>query len=99
MSEQPAEKAAATEQAPNEIPLLRGRIISGMPLSIAARKRIIQRFEDKLNCHIRMSCRLDKKLIAGVRVEIDGRAYDGTLEGQLNNVRKMLTRHDDEEEL
>jgi len=86
-----------TEEEQKEIPLLRGRIVSGMPLSIAARKRIAQRFETMLGCHVRLSCRVNKKLIAGIRVELDGRAYDGTLMGQLTNVRKMLTRHDEEE--
>jgi F0F1-type ATP synthase delta subunit len=82
-----------------EIPLLRGRIISGMPLSVAARKRITHSFETMLGCHVRLYSRIDRKLIAGIRVELNGRAYDGTLEGQLANVRKMLMRHDDEEEL
>ena len=77
--------------------LLRGRIISGMPLSVAAQKRIVQYFEALLGCHVRLSYRVDRALIAGVRVELDGRAYDGTLLGQLTNVRKMLTRHDEEE--
>ena len=40
---------------------------------------------------------LRERLIAGVRVELDGRAYDGSLSGQLNGVQKMLTRHDEEE--
>ncbi|MCE5344267.1 MAG: F0F1 ATP synthase subunit delta [Eubacteriales bacterium] len=98
-----SEEAAVTtlqnehEMEQNEILLLRGRIISGMPLSIAARKRITQNFESMLGCHVQMSTRIDKKLIAGIRVEINGRAYDGSLLGQLTNVRKMLTRHDKEE--
>ena len=77
--------------------LLRGRIISGMPLSVAAQKRMVQSFEALLGCHVRMSYRVDKTLIAGVRVELNGCAYDGTLLGQLTNVRKLLTRHDEEE--
>jgi F0F1-type ATP synthase delta subunit len=81
----------------NDIPLLRGRIISGMPLSIAACKRITQNFEAMLGCHVNMTASIDKKLIAGIRVEINGRMYDGTLLGQLTNMRKMLTRHDKEE--
>lgn len=77
--------------------LLRGRIISGMPLSVASQKRIVQSFETMLGCHVHLSYRMDKALIAGVRVELNGRAYDGTLHGQLSSARKMLTRHDEED--
>jgi F0F1-type ATP synthase delta subunit len=94
------ESTKTTLHNPDELrgkPRLCGRIISGMPLSIAARKRIVRSFETMLGCHVTLSCRVDRKLIAGVRVELGGRAYDGTLKGQLANVRKMLTRHDEEE--
>ena len=77
--------------------VLRGQIISGMPLSVATQKRIVQYFEDLLGSHVRLNYRLDKALIAGLRVEVEGRAYDGSLLGQLTNVRKVLTRHDEEE--
>jgi len=97
VSEESAKTTLPNPEETTEIPLLRGRIVSGMPLSIAARKRIVQRFEAMLGCHVRLSCRIDKKLIAGIRVELDGRAYDGSLKGQLSDVRKMLTRHDEEE--
>lgn len=77
--------------------ILRGRIISGMSLPVAAQKRIAQYFEALLGNHVRLSYHIDRTLIAGIRVEIDGCAYDGSLLGQLANVRKMLTRHDEEE--
>lgn len=80
-----------------EIPVLQGRVSSGMPLPVAARKRISQRFENMLGCHVQLTCRIDKSLIAGIRVEIDGRLFDGSLLGQLTDVRKMLLRHDEED--
>jgi F0F1-type ATP synthase delta subunit len=76
--------------------VLRGRIISGMPLPVAAQKRIARSFEALLGSHVRLGYRMDRTLIAGVRVEIDGRAYDGSLQGQLATMRKVLTRHDEE---
>ncbi len=97
MSEENAKTTFPEPDEPREIPLLRGRIVSGMPISVAARKRISQRFETMLHCHVHLSTRIDHKLIAGIRVELDGRSYDGTLAGQLADVRKMLTRHDEEE--
>lgn len=97
MSEQTSSTIRNDVEQPAEITLLRGRIVSGMPLSVAAKKRITQRFEALLGCHVHLSSRVDKSLIAGVRVEINGCAYDGSLLGQLTNVRKMLTRHEEEE--
>lgn len=96
MSEEAVKTTLPLPNAAEEPEFLRGRILSGMPLSVAAQKRIVQHFEQVLGCHVRLSCRIDKALIAGVRVEIDGRAYDGSLLGQLTSVRKMLTRHDEE---
>ena len=95
MSEQAPSTIRQEAEQPAEVTLLRGRIGSGMPLSVAAKKRITQRFETLLGCHVRLSSRVDRSLIAGVSVEINGCAYDGSLLGQLTNVRKMRTRHDE----
>ena len=88
---------APEEEEQEDGRFLYGRITSGMPLSVEARKRITQRFEEILKTHVKMSCRIDKSLIAGIRVEIDGCSYDGSVLGQLKNLDKMLTRHDEEE--
>ncbi|NLI20372.1 MAG: F0F1 ATP synthase subunit delta [Clostridiales bacterium] len=97
MSEQDAGRILPSPNEERDKTLLRGRVVSGMPLSQAARKRIVQHFEALLGCHVTLSSHVDQTLIAGVRVEINGRAYDGSLRGQLTNVRKMLTRYDEEE--
>lgn len=97
MSEESAKTLLTDEDELQENGSLRGRIISGMPLSVAAQKRIVQQFEQLLGRHVRLSMHVDKTLIAGVRVELNGCAYDGSLLGQLNSIRKMLTRHDEEE--
>ena len=89
--------AQTPQEEATESDMLRGRIISGMPLSVAAKKRIIQQFETLLGHHVRLVSRVDITLIAGIRVELDGRVYDGSLLGQLTSVRKMLKRHDEEE--
>ncbi|MDD3336302.1 MAG: F0F1 ATP synthase subunit delta [Eubacteriales bacterium] len=78
-----------------EEPLLRGRIITGMPLSVAAQKRIGERFEELTGRRVRFTCRLDKKQIAGIRVELNGYCYDGTLRGQLLEAQRRLKSHSD----
>ena len=86
----------ATEDQPDFRPI-HGRIVTGMPLSVAAQKRIVQRFETLLGRHVRLSLYVDKTLIAGVRVELNGCSYDGSVLGQLSSVRKVLTRPDEED--
>ena len=81
----------------DEETVLRGRIVTGMQLSVAAQKRIAHRFEEVLGCRVHLSCRLDRKQLAGVRVEINGICYDGTLRGQLLDIQKMLTRRGEED--
>ena len=37
---------------------------------------------------------VDRTLLGGVRVVIDGRVYDGTLQGELNRMESELSRED-----
>ena len=76
--------------------ILRGRIVTGMPLSNEEQRRITKRFEELLGKPVILSCRVDRKQLAGIRVELNGYSYDGTLRGQLTTLHKMLTRPDEE---
>ncbi len=75
---------------------VRGRIISGMRLSVAAQKRIAARFEEKLGMPVKLTCRVDKREIGGVRVELNGYSYSGTVRGQLRDVYRYLMDTDGE---
>lgn len=90
-----AVESVPAPSAPEEA--IRGRIVAGMPLSVAAQKRIAARFQEIVGKKVRLSYRLDKKQLAGIRVELNGYSYDGTLRGQLYDLQKMLTRPDEEE--
>lgn len=76
--------------------VLHGRIVAGMPLSQEQQQRITKRFEELLGKCVTLSCHVDKTQLAGVRVELNGYSYDGTLRGQLTVLHKMLTRPDEE---
>lgn len=71
--------------------ILYGSIVTGMPLSEAAQKQITRHFEEMLGKRVHLSCNLDDRQIMGIRVELNGYCYDGTLRGQLNGLRKLLT--------
>ncbi|MEA5014505.1 MAG: F0F1 ATP synthase subunit delta [Candidatus Limiplasma sp.] len=76
--------------------VLRGRIVTGMPLSQEQQQRVARRFEELLGRRVTLSCHVDAKQLAGIRVELNGYSYDGTLRGQLTALHKMLTRPDEE---
>jgi F0F1-type ATP synthase delta subunit len=76
--------------------VLHGRIVTGMPLSQEEQHRITERFEELVGKPVMLTCLLDKNQLAGVRVELNGYSYDGTLRGQLTTLHKMLTRPDEE---
>lgn len=80
----------------DETPILKGRIVTGMPLSMAAKKRITQRFEELTHATVHFTCKQDKTMIAGVRVELNGHCYDETLRGQLLDAQKLLKSRDEE---
>ncbi len=94
--EQLHDLAQGPENPPEE-EIIRGRILTGMALPVAAQKRIAKRFEELLGKEVRLSCHLDRRLLAGVRVEINGYSYDGSLKGQLGDLHKVLTRPEEKE--
>lgn len=89
------EKKIAEEAVPARIETetlkpIHGRIISGMQLSVASQKRIAACFEKRLGKPVKLTCRIDKREIGGVRVELDGYSYSGTVRGQLQDLQKFL---------
>jgi len=80
----------------NEDEILYGCIVSGMPISETTHKQITKHFEEMLGKQVKLSCHLDREQIMGVRVELNGYSYDGTLRGQLDDLRKLLTHPKEE---
>lgn len=93
MAEQNALSAYLDLASPKPIS---GRIISGMRLSIAAQKRIVEKFEKMLGVPVTLTCKVDSKEIGGVRVELDGYSYNGTVRGQLHDIYDYLLNKEEE---
>ena len=92
-----AELGSGQEAYPEPVEeILHGRIVAGMPLSPEEQRRVVKRFEELLGKRVTLSCHVEKKQLAGIRVELNGYSYDGTLRGQLTALHKMLTRPDEE---
>ena len=67
-----------------------GKLLSAKPLSQDQLRAIESRFTALLGGPVRLTEETDPSLLGGVRVEIDGRVYDGSLRLQLQEVLKAL---------
>ncbi len=70
--------------------ITRVRVVSPSPLSPEERSRLKRRLEEALRSPVRLDEGLDERLIAGVRIEIEGKVIDGTLRARLDALRSSL---------
>lgn len=70
--------------------MFEGKLLSAKPLGQDQLRAIESRFTALLGEPVRLTEETDPSLLGGVRVEIDGRVYDGSLRLQLQEVLKAL---------
>ena len=70
--------------------MLNGLLFTALPLSPAQHAAIERRFSDLLGEAVALQPREDARLLGGVRVELDGKVYDGSLRGGLQDVLHTL---------
>ncbi len=70
--------------------MLKGRLLCARPLDDATVQRIEQRFSSILGDDVQLEQLMDASLLGGIRVEVDGRVYDGSLRLQLSEVLEHL---------
>lgn len=70
--------------------MFEGKLLSAKPLGQDQLRAIESRFTALLGGSVRLTEETDPSLLGGVRVEIDGRVYDGSLRLQLQEVLKAL---------
>ena len=73
-----------------ELGVLEGYIYSSSKLSEEELAAIIKAFEQKLNKKVVLKNILDPSLIGGVRVSLDGKVYDSSIKGRLDDLRLQL---------
>jgi len=69
---------------------VRARIASARPLTEEDRRRVTRRFEEMTGKTVLADAVVDPDLLGGVRVEIGGRVYDGTVRTQLESIKSAL---------
>lgn len=65
-------------------------VTSAVALSDAQLKALGEKLEKTSGKKITLINRLDPRVLAGIRVEIDGKQYDGTIAGRLDRMDKAL---------
>ena len=70
----------------------RVRVVSAQPLTETERDQIGGRLQAALGRTVVLDERLDKRLLAGVRIEVEGKAIDGTLLAKVQELRASLER-------
>jgi F-type H+-transporting ATPase subunit delta len=65
-------------------------VVSAVDLQPAQRKSIGEALEKVTGRNIEMDAAVDKDLLGGVLVRVNGRSYDGTVRGRLRALREQL---------
>jgi len=66
-------------------------ITSAFPLNDSQREALKNKLEKMSGKEVRIVEKVDNRFIAGIRVEIDGVQYDGTMAGRLDAMSKRIT--------
>ena len=72
--------------------VLRTRVVTAQPLSGEERSRLTERLERALGLRVKLEESVDPAVLAGVRIEIEGRILDGTLRARLTRLHETLGR-------
>ncbi len=70
--------------------MLKGLLLTALPLTQAQHAAIEGHFSDLLGETVALEVREEKNLLGGVKVELGGRVYDGSLRGQLQSILSTL---------
>ena len=71
--------------------IVEARVTSAVALSEADRAALRARLCEISGRNVAMTCAVDPALIGGVRVEMDGRRYDNTIQDRLGRLKRSLT--------
>lgn len=69
-----------------------GLIYSTTPLNEEEISRIEKALESKLNCKVCLTNKIDKKLIGGIKIVLDGKIYDGSVQNKIDTLRHTLLK-------
>ena len=65
-------------------------VTSALPLTDSQLKSLKQKLEAMSGKRISLTVKIDKKVLAGLKVELDGKQLDGTVSGRLQGIQRKL---------
>ncbi len=69
-----------------------GLVYSTTPLTEEEVSKLEKALENKLSCKVSLKNKIDRNLIGGVRIVLDGKIYDGSVENKIETLRKELLK-------
>jgi F-type H+-transporting ATPase subunit delta len=72
--------------------LARARVVTAAPLSDEERTRLAKRLETALGRPVKLEEERDERLLAGARIEVEGKTIDATLRARIEKLRTVLER-------
>lgn len=69
----------------------RAVVTSAFALDEKTQSRLKEKLEKKFNRTLELELRTDPSLIAGLKVEVEGRVLDGSLEGRLAQIKEVMS--------
>ena len=66
-------------------------VVSAVPLSDEQAKALLTKLEKISGKKVLLKRRVDPKVLGGLRVLLDGKLYDGTVGGRLDEIRRRVT--------
>ena len=65
---------------------------TAVPLSGALREQLTEKLSAATGRQIELDCRLDRTLLGGIRLDLEGTRLDGTVRGRLEDIQNMLNQ-------
>jgi len=77
-------------EADRRLGITNAHLTSAEPLSEDQRERLLEKLERMTDRKVRLTEEVDESLLAGFQVTLNGRFFDGSLRGRLNNIREII---------
>jgi F0F1-type ATP synthase delta subunit len=74
----------------------KGLLWTAFPLDGQTAAKISNAFSKILNETVELDQRVDPELLGGIRVEVGGRSYDGSIRGKLSEILRVLQNKGEE---
>lgn len=72
--------------------IVRALCVSAVPLTEVQRAELIKKLEAHTKKQVELSERTDSSLIGGIRVEIDGKLFEGSIRSRLDKMRSDMSK-------